>query len=278
MIIRIPSIYSRLLLIPLFFIVQAGRAQIVDSIPPHESFTIFSEHLGENRPINIWIPPNYDKQTDSLQVLYMLDGGIQEDFPHIANTLQKLIEEKVISPMLLVGIENTQRRRDLTGFTENKRDKSIAPVVGGSEKFKAFLNDELFSEIARRYRVNRERSLMGESLAGLFVVETLLTSPDMFDNYIAFDPSLWWNNHFLVRNANNLLRKLPTSEKSLWFASSGTKDIYQYTNQLEKTLQKTNPLQLKWKYIHWPKETHSTIFRATKIEALLWVFKTKSIR
>ena len=85
-----------------------------DPIPEHDSLTIVSKFVNENRIINIWTPPNYNKlATDSFPVLYMPDGGIKEDFPHIANTLAKLIEEKKIPPFILVGIENTDRRRDL---------------------------------------------------------------------------------------------------------------------------------------------------------------------
>ena len=39
--------------------------------------------------------------------------------------------------------------------------------------------------------------LVSWALAGLFVVETLFLQPDLFDTYIALDPSLWWNaEHF----------------------------------------------------------------------------------
>ena len=79
---------------------------------------------------------------------------------------------KKIKPLLLVGIENTQRRRDLTGFTEVEKDKEIAPIVGGSEKFRAFNKEELFPEIEKRYGTTSEKSIIGESASGLFVMET----------------------------------------------------------------------------------------------------------
>ena len=47
---------------------------------------------------------------------------------------------------------------DLTGFTEIEKDKEIAVVVGGSEKFRAFINDELFPEINKRYRTTNEKA------------------------------------------------------------------------------------------------------------------------
>ncbi len=114
----------------------------------------------------------------------------------------------------MVGIENTQRRRDLTGPTNVKEDKEIAPVVGGSEQFRAFINDELFTEINKRYKTSNKKGIIGESLAGLFVTETFFLKPSLFDFYIAFDPSLWWNNESLIKRANNYLKSFPTTQKN----------------------------------------------------------------
>lgn len=260
------------------FVVAIGSCarppQIQDPIPTHETFSLQSKILGEKRTITIWMPENYSTQTDSLPVLYMADGGVKEDFPHIANTLDSLIKQKKIPPMLLVGIENTQRRRDLTGFTEVESDKKIAPVVGGSDKFRAFIKEELFPEITNRYRTTAQKSIIGESAAGLFVIETLLLEPDLFDNYIAFDPSLWWNNNYLVTNVGSLVQKLPLIDKKLWFAGSNAADIQVHTRALDQSLQKLNLSQLHYTYADEPELAHNTIFRATKEKALLWTFSS----
>jgi predicted alpha/beta superfamily hydrolase len=248
----------------------SGASQPNDPIPPHETFTLKSNQVAEDRIINVWTPENYKTSSDSLPVMYMADGGIKEDFPHIANTLAKLIKENKIKPLILVGIENTQRRRDLTGFTEVEKDKEIAPIVGGAEKFRAFIDDELFPEINKRYRTVNEKSIIGESASGLFVMETFFLTPDMFDHYIAFDPSLWWNNHYLVRTAKEHLAKFPTTEKRLWFAGSNAEDIFPYTKELANTFKTENPVNLEWNYSDEPKEKHTTIFRATKEKAIIW--------
>jgi len=248
----------------------SNASQPNDTIPEHETFKIQSKQVGEERVINVWTPENYKASKDSLLVMYMADGGIKEDFPHIANTLAKLIKEKKIKPLILVGIENTQRRRDLTGFTEVAKDKEIAPVVGGSEKFRAFIKDELFPEINKRYRTTTEKSIIGESASGLFVMETFFLTPEMFDNYIAFDPSLWWNNHYLVRTAKENLAKFPISEKRIWFASSDAEDVSPFTKQLADIFKTVNIENIKWKFSDEPKEKHTTIFRATKEKAIIW--------
>src|SRR5690606_39592133 len=212
----------------------------------------------------------YKNSYDSLPIMYMADGGIKEDFPHIANTLEKLIKENRIKPIILVGIENTQRRRDLTGFTEVEKDKEIAPVVGGSEKFRMFIKEELFPEINKGYRTKNEKTIIGESASGLFVMETFFLSPEMFDNYIAFDPSLWWNNHYLVRTAKEHLAKFPTAEKRLWFAGSNATDISPYTKELANIFETQIIPMLKWNKSNQSKEEHTTIFRATKEKAIVW--------
>lgn len=262
------------LFINLLLMVSFVNAQEKDPVPICDSLKINSKILGEVRTINIWTPPEYSQNKDSLLVMYMPDGGINEDFPHIANTLALLIKNKSIPPVILVGIANTQRRRDLSGPTEVESDKKIAPIIGGAQTFRSFIKEELFSEINKRYRTTNEKGIIGESLAGLFILETLLLEPEMFNYYIAMDPSLWWNNHYLVRNAKEQLAKMPTS-KQLWFAGSKTKDISQHTNELAKILAAENPKNLTWKYCDEPKEKHHTIYRATKEKALIWIFSKK---
>lgn len=241
-----------------------------DPIPNHETFQIQSKIVDEKRIINVWIPNKYKASNEALPVMYMADGGIKEDFPHIANTLAKLIEENKIKPLILVGIENTQRRRDLTGFTTVAKDKEIAPIVGGSKKFRAFIKEELFSEIDKRYRTTTQKSIIGESAAGLFVLETFFIAPEMFDNYIAFDPSLWWNNHYLVRTAKAHLSEFPPTEKCVWFASSNAADVAPFAKELAEILKANNHANIKYLFVDEPKETHTTIFRATKEKALIW--------
>jgi uncharacterized protein len=275
---NIKFIYSILLVVGLLISCLKKPVQITDSIPSHDEFTVTSKYVGEIRNINVWTPEDYKSNPVALPVMYMADGGIvDEDFPHIANTLDKLIKAKKIPPMILVGIANTQRRRDLSGSTEIAADKAIAPVVGGSEKFRLFIKEELFPEINRRYQTTAQKSIIGESLSGLFVVETFFLTPEMFDNYIAFDPSLWWNNNYLVRTSKAHLASFSATDKRLWFAGSSAKDISIYSSELAEILKTESKPGLTWKYSPEPNEQHHTIFRATKEKALEWTFGNRVI-
>lgn len=259
-----------LLIAAVLFGCKSNVIEYNDPLPRYDSLSIASTFVNEDRTINIWTPPNYTESSDSFPVLYMPDGGIKEDFPHIANTLAKLIEEKKIEPIILVGIENTERGRDLTGASTSDYDKQYCPVTDGAKNFRAFITEELVPAINQKYRTRALNGIVGESLAGLFVMETFLTQPATFDFYIAMDPSLWWNNHNLVENAETHLSELPENEIVLWFAASSAKDISKYSRSLNIKLQATAPQNLNWKYVDQPEEKHHTIFRATKENAFIW--------
>jgi len=200
----------------------------------------------------------------------MPDGGTKEDFPHIANTLAKRFEAQKIEPIILVGIENTERGRDLTGASTTAYDKQFCPVTDGAKVFRSFISEELVPSINLRCHTTGIKGIVGESLAGLFVMETFLTSPSTFDYYIAMDPSLWWNNHYLVGNADSLLVQFPNKEMTLWFTGSSAEDISKYTKALNFKLKESAPTNLNWKYSDQSKEQHNNIFRATKEQAFIW--------
>jgi len=241
-----------------------------------DTFTIDSKIVNETRRINVYLPPAYDESTPTrLPVLYMPDGGMAEDFLHIAGLVQVLVGNSTMRPFILVGIENTQRRRDMTGPTQNPEDKKIAPQVGGSQAFRDFIRNELMPSIRARYRSTNETAIVGESLAGLFVIETFLLEPDLFDTYIAFDPSLWWNNQKLVADAKGLLQSRPKLNKTLYFASSDEKGIIETAEKLSNVLSTSAPSGLQWHYERMPDEHHSTIYHPAALKALRSVFKPR---
>jgi predicted alpha/beta superfamily hydrolase len=259
----------------LLFSILAGLAQAGPATPlvMGETFTIESKVLGETRRINVYLPPAYTAAASTrLPVLYMPDGGMAEDFLHVAGLVQVSTGNQTMRPFILVGIENTERRRDLTGPTRVDDDKKIAPHVGGSAAFRSFIRSELMPAVTGRYRTTPETAIMGESLAGLFVVETLLLEPDLFDSYIAFDPSLWWNDDELVKTAAKRPPALGSRPKNLYLASSRD-DVDHLTAQLAQQLQKVSSASLKCHYEPMPDESHATIYHPAALAALRWLLK-----
>ncbi len=239
--------------------------------PPHETFTLDSRHTHETRIINVYVPPGYapDGQGGRYPTLYMPDGGVREDFPHLANALDAAIRAGTVRPMLLVGIENTQRRRDMTGPTTVASDRDIAPRVGGSAAFRAFIADELIPAIESRYRVDASRGIIGESAAGLFIVETLFLQPGLFDTHIALSPSLWWNDANLVKDAKARMAAEPALRGRLFLASADEANIVPHVAALAAVLATDAPEGLYWTVKPRPDLRHDNIYRSMALQLLV---------
>jgi len=246
-----------------------------EPMPAHQSFTLESATLKETRRINVYTPPGYDAAGSTrYAVLYMPDGGEQEDFPHVATDVDTAIRAGELRPLIVVGIENTERRRDMTGPTEVPDDRKIAPHVGGSAAFRAFIRDELMPQVRRRYHVTDETAIIGESLAGLFIVETFFLQPKMFDTYIALSPSLWWNHGELALKASERLKAQPDLRSALYL-SSASDDIGEPIVSLAETLRKSAPAGLKWQYEHRPDLRHENTYRLSSPQVLRKWFAPK---
>lgn len=264
--------------------VLPAAAATQDTIAPQplvigETFTLASDAIGETRRINVYRPAGDGGSPQAgLPVLYMLDGGIAEDFLHVAGLLQVSIANGTMRPFLLVGIENTERRRDLTPPTERAEDRRIAPLAGGAAKFRAFLRDELMPEIARRYRVTDEAAIVGESFAGLFVMDTLVQSPELFDAYIAIDPSLWWNDQSLLKGFRAFLTAHPDLKARLFVAHSGEPSIASLAVWLPTILGEAAPAGLQWHYRPLSDETHATVHHPAALQAFRALFAPPSAK
>jgi predicted alpha/beta superfamily hydrolase len=246
-----------------------GRATgQTDPVPPHESFTLESKAVGEPRRVNVHTPKGYAGSTRPFPVLYMPDGGVEEDFPHVVNTLDSLVSLGESRAFIVVGIENTERRRDLTGPTTVGSDSAIAPHVGGSAAFRAFLRDELVPAISQRYRTTGESAIIGESLAGLFIVETMLTEPRLFDHYIAFSPSLWWSRDGLLEGAPGRIPALAGLGRSFYLTAANEPGIAPQADTLAGLIRSANPSSFTFFYDPRPREEHSTIYRAAGPDAM----------
>lgn len=248
------------------------QAQVPAEVPPpHDTFTVASRHLHETRRVNVYLPPGYgpEGQGGAYPTLYLPDGGVKQDFPYLANALDRAIRAGTVRPMLLVGIESTERGRDMTGPTTVASDSGIAPRVGGSAAFRAFIADELIPAIESRYRVDPSRGIMGESLAGLFVVETLFVQPGLFDTHLALSPSLWWNGASLVQGAKARLAAGPALRGRLFMASAGEDNSVPHVAALAARLATDAPEGLYWTVTPRPDLRHDTLYRTLAPQLLV---------
>src|SRR5918992_226271 len=75
-------------------------------------FTIKSAVLGEERTVLVRTPAGYETNKVRYPVLYMTDGDAH--MGHTAATVEFLTRNGRISDLIVVGVTNTDRARDLT--------------------------------------------------------------------------------------------------------------------------------------------------------------------
>lgn len=198
----------RLTLMVLFLLLGLTSSRTQEKQPIEIGFTetIHSEILNEDRDYFVYLPEelrNSPTTTQPYPVAYLLDG---ERFfmPFIGHVKSLSSSGHMLIPrMIVIGIPNTNRSRDLSP-TKTPPDppylpESIASMGGGGDEFLDFLQQELIPEIEKKYPAISHRLLVGHSLGGLLALHTYINRTNLFDDYLVLDPSVWWNNQYLVQ-------------------------------------------------------------------------------
>ena len=103
-------------------------------------------------------------------------------------------------------------------------------------------------------------------------METFCLEPALFDAYIALSPSLWWNDHALVRGADESVRRTASLDLTLYLASANETDVRPHTDAFAAALTRSAPADLAWKYVPRDDLRHATIYRAESAPAFRAVF------
>jgi uncharacterized protein len=179
----------------------AQNAAAFDLISLGRSYTLHSYALGEDRRIHVYLPMGYDTlPAQSYDVIYLMDGSLDEDFIHFTGIVQYLNFPWIegCAPSIVVGIENVDRRRDFTFPTNVAADKEQWPSTGHSDAFIAFIESELQPFVAAQFRISERRIFIGQSLGGLLGAQIYLEKNEIFTDYLLISPSLWWDDGSLL--------------------------------------------------------------------------------
>lgn len=225
------------------------------------------------RTITVSLPMSYGDGNRSYPVLYLVDGGAQQDFIPMAGMSALGSLSMQYREFILVGVQTNNRYVELTAPSDLAEDLRWIPENGGAADFRSHLLDEVKPWIENRYRTSGEDAIIGESLAGLFIAETFLRAPDSFDDYIAVSPSLWWRAEGLSHEAADLLAAGGFGGHSLYLtiADEG-EDMQTGIDRLVAALETGAPDDLTWWYQPMPNEHHNTIYNPAALQALRLVF------
>lgn len=239
------------------------------------SYALPSATYGGTREINVWLPPGYAEGEQAYPVLYLLDGGVAQDFHHISGLAQLGTVNGTTRDVIVVGVASVDRRHELALPTANPELIARYPTQGGSERFRRFLADEVQPFVKGRFRTSGEAALIGESLAGLFVVETFLKAPEMFDHYVAVSPSLWWDGGRLAAQAGAHLRDHSNDPRTLILTLGDEGPEMQAPMDVLVTNLRDHAMPgLDWSFTPRPDESHATIYHGAALDAFRRLFPT----
>lgn len=255
--------------------------------------SIYSNVLKESREIFVKIPESYG--TDSTlkyPVAFILDG---ENMLSTATLVHGYYSGGFMPEMILVGISNANHRtRDLTTSKLIEREGiETTEKNGEADNFVRFIEKELIPYIEKSYPVTDYRTLIGHSYGGLFAINMLLYHSNLFENYLAIDPSLDWDNQKLLKQSKGILAQSNFEGKSLFMSLAGQlhmqkpeitienvmKDTSEYTlfsrsnidfyNQVKRN--SNNGIKAEWKF--YPKDLHGTVPLPSIMDGLIAMFQ-----
>jgi uncharacterized protein len=162
-----------------------------------------SKILNETRRLLVSLPKGYDRSSEAYPVLYLMDGAQQIE---MVGALARALSDQgaVIPELIVVGIANTDRERDLT--FEKSAPGAPMPTAGGAANFLKMIREEIVPLIEGRFRTAPFRILHGHSLGGYVASRTFLNDPRAFNAYIAVSSSLQMENFHWLDDVEKKLR------------------------------------------------------------------------
>lgn len=227
--------------------------------------SVYSRILGEDRTVLIDVPAGYTFTQTRYPVLFVLDGLV--NFQHATATVDFLAGNGRIPQMIVVGIPNVARTRDLTPTAVDDRETS-----GGGEEFLRFVGEELAPYIDEQYRTQPYRVLFGHSLGGMFAVYALFTDPGQFGGYIAASPYLQWDEQHVVDLAEKTLSAGPDLKKSLYITLGDEPEYVDAVERFTRLTEKARIKGLKWEYAVLPGDDHMSTPLKSLYQGLEMVF------
>ena len=170
-----------------------GRIELIDRVAD-------SHHHLQARPVYVYLPPGYDTDAGRrYPTLYLHDGqncwdDPAEPFGHggwqLNVTADRLIRAGTLTPLIMVGIPNTDRRRAEYGPGHDIRDAE-------GHAYLQYLIRDVKPLIDRRYRTvpgPASTGILGSSMGGIISLQAGLLRPDVFGMVGCLSPALYFTD------------------------------------------------------------------------------------
>jgi predicted alpha/beta superfamily hydrolase len=182
--------------------------------------TLKSTIFGNVRTIRVLLPPGYGDAANKdrrYPVLYMLDGqnvfdACLSDVSHhewsVDETVQQLITENRIPPMIVVGVDHAGKDRAHEYLPYKDFDFQPDMDEPAGRRFPDFLTNEVMPLVDGQYRTLQGRpntGIGGSSYGGVATLYALLAKPGAFGYGLIESPSMFIGMGQLVRDTSPLV-------------------------------------------------------------------------
>ncbi|PIF30826.1 hypothetical protein CLU81_1277 [Flavobacterium sp. 9] len=295
---------KKIIVVSFFMLLTSfALAQKKDKIEIGIVDSIASKVLNENRKIWVHLPKSAQNNGFAKQkypVVYVLDGD--GHFSSVVGIIEEMSEvngNTNCPEMIVVGITNTNRNRDLTP-THSDIDlpfvpKNLSEQSGGGEKFVEFLEKELIPYINNKYPAAPYKTLIGHSFGGLTAINILTNHSNLFNSYIAIDPSMWWDHQKFLAETQKKLANKDLTNISLFMAAANTmddnmnvvkvrKDTTAFTRHIRGILDlndffvRNKKSNLNYDYKYYNDDNHGSVPLIATYDGLRFIFKFNQLK
>lgn len=250
-------------------------AQLAPDVPV--PIQIESKVMAETRTILVRTPASYARGTRAYPVLYMTDGDRQ--IGHTAAVVDFLAREGRMPEVIIVGINNTDRTRDLTptkveAMAGGNGQSFPVPTSGGADRFLDFISTEVIPHVEKNYRTQPYRVFAGHSFGGLFAMHTFFTRPALFNGVIAVSPTLTWDERYVYKRASEWVKKASDRPSTLVVSVGNEGEaLDREFDALKTLLEKSAPKGFEFEAVRFADEDHGSVVLPTHYAGLRKVFE-----
>lgn len=235
-----------------------------------------SKFLELSRNVFVWLPPGYDQNNEKkYPVLYMHDGqnliNPKTSFAgydwRVDETASKLIRQKKLHEIIIVGINNTKDR--LEEYSSSNKGKSYVK----------FIIEELKPFIDSNYRTNSDKkntAVMGSSMGGLISFFIVWNFPEVFSKAACLSSSFYYNNEEAIKMVHSVKGGSKAKKKIKLYIDHGEDGLPRGQKMFCALTKKNYLIGTDIDYYYAPGAEHNEIAWADRLERpLLFLFGRK---
>jgi len=236
-----------------------------------ERVLLHSRMLQKDRSLLVYLPERYSASTVRYPLLFFL--GSDSDFLHTVGIVEFLSGTDQIPELILVGIPNTHRSRDLTPESPNDTESpKFWGEWGGADQFRRFFSEELIPFIDQQYRTAPYRIIRGQSFGGLFALYDYMSDLPMFDAYLTSSPAVTWNADELLERAPAFFSKDLPAPLYISYAGRENTDLFSGIQRFVRLVEQKQPGSPSWKAQLFDHETHYSLVHRSTYQALTFLY------